>query len=76
MQLSAGLRECQVGQLFDCKYGHHGYVRRWLTFIGLLVLLTSKTLFSASIYGITLSIGAVDSALVLRVAPACRERHL
>ena len=47
MQPSAGLRaERQVGQLFDCKYGRHGYVRRRLAFVGLLVPLTSKTLFS------------------------------
>ena len=71
MQPSAGLRaERQVGQLFDCKYGRHGYVRRRLAFFGLLVPLTSKTLFSASVRGITLSIRAVDSALMLRVAPA------
>ena len=71
MQPSAGLRaERQVGQLFDCKYGRHGYVRRRLAFVGLLVPLTSKTLFSASVRGITLSIRAVDSALMLRVAPA------
>ena len=72
MQPSAGLRaKRQVGQLFDCKYGRHGYVRQrvcicWASHTAL----TSKTLFSASIRGITLSIGAVDSALMLRVAPA------
>ena len=28
IQPSAGLgAECQVGQLFDCKYGRHGYIR-------------------------------------------------
>ena len=71
MQPSVGLRaERQVGQLFDCKYGHHGYVGQRLAFVGLLVPLTSKTLFSATIRGITLSIGAVDSALILRVVPA------
>ena len=71
MQPSAGLRtERQVGQLFDRKYGRHGYVRRRLAFAGLLVPLTSKTLFSASVRGITLSIRTVDSALMLRVAPA------
>ena len=42
-------------------YVHHGNVRRRLAFIGLLVLLTSKT---ASIHDITLSIDAVDSALM------------
>ena len=41
-----------------------------LHFVGLLVLLTSKTLFSISICGITQSIDAVDSALMLQVAPA------
>ena len=71
MQPSTGLRaKCKVGQLFGCKYGCHGYVQRRLAFAGLLVLLTSKTLFSTSIRGITLSIGAVDSALMLRVVPA------
>ena len=39
-----------------------------LAFVGLVVLLTLKTLFSTSIRGITLSISAVDSALMLRVA--------
>ena len=38
--------------------------------LGFLVPLTSKTLFSASVRGITPSIRAVDSALMLRVAPA------
>ena len=71
IQPSVGLRaERQVRQLFDYKYGRHGYVRRRLAFIGLLVLLTLKTLFSASIRGITLSIGAVDSALMLWGVPA------
>ena len=71
MQPSVGLRaERQIGQLFDCKYVRHGYVQRRLAFVGLLVLLTSKTLFSASVRGITLSILAVDSALMLWVAPA------
>ena len=70
IQPSAGLRaERKVGQLFNCKYGHHSYVRRRLAFV-LLIPLTSKTLFRASIRGITLSIGAVDSALMLWVAPA------
>ena len=41
-----------------------------LAFVGLLVPLTSKSLFSTSIRGITLSIGAVDSALMLWIAPA------
>ena len=71
IQPSAGLRaERQVGQLFDCKYGFHGYVQRRLAFVGLLVPLTSKTLISASIRGITLSTDAVDSVLMLRVASA------
>ena len=70
IQPSAGLRaERKVGQLFDCKYGRHGYVQQRLAFV-LFIPLTSKTLFSASVRGITLSIGAVDSALMLRVAPA------
>ena len=70
MQPSAGLyAERQVGQLFDCKYGRHGYVRRRLAFVGLRIPLISKTLFSASVHGITLSIRAVHSALMLRVAP-------
>ena len=71
MQPITGLRaERQVGQLFNCKYGSHGYVRRWLAFVGLLVPLTLKTLFSTSVRGITLSIRAVDTALMLRVVPA------
>ena len=71
IQPSAGLHaEHQVGQLFDCKYSRHGYVRRRLAFVGLLVLLTLKMLLSASICCITLSIGAVDSALTLWVVPA------
>ena len=71
MQPSVGLcAESQVGQLFHCRYGSNGYVRRRLAFVGLLVLLTLKTLLSTSIRGITLSIDAVDSALMLWVAPA------
>ena len=54
----------------SCLYGCHGSIRRRFAFVGLLILLTSKTLFSTSIRGITLSIGAVDSALMLRVVPA------
>ena len=66
IQPRADLRaERQVGQLF---------VIRKLAFVGLLVPLTSKTLFSAFILGINPSIGAVDSALILRVAP--KERLL
>ena len=38
-----------------------------VAFIGLLVLLTSKTLFNASIHGITLFIDAFDGTLMLRV---------
>ena len=48
----------------------HGYIRWRLAFVGLLVPLISKTLFSASLHGITHSIHAVDSALMLRVVPA------
>ena len=71
MQPSAGLcAERQVGQLFGCKYGRHCYVRRRLAFVGLLVLLTSKMLFIASVRGITVSIRAVDSVLMLRVVLA------
>ena len=50
-------------------YVRHGYVRRRLASVGLLVSLTSKTLFNTSIHGIILSIDAVDSALMLWVAP-------
>ena len=63
MQPSTGER--QVRQLFDCRYGHHGYVRQRLAFVGLLILLTSKMLFSASIRG---TIDIVDSMFMLRVA--------
>ena len=68
---STGIRaEHQDGQLFDCKCGRHGYARQRLAFVGLLVPLTSKTLIITSNSGITLSVDAVDSALMLQVAPA------
>ena len=50
-------------------YARHGYIRRRLAFVGLLVLLTVKTLFNISIHGIILSIDAVNSALILKVVP-------
>ena len=53
----------------SCKYVCHGYVRQRLAFVGLFVLLTSKTLVSTSTHGIILSIDAVDSILMLQVAP-------
>ena len=36
--------ERQVGQLFDCKYGRHGYVWRSLTFVELHYCLPLKSL--------------------------------
>ena len=53
----------------------HGYIRWRLAFVGLLVPLISKTLFSASLHGITHSIHAVDSALIA-TGSASKERLL
>ena len=63
--------ERQVGKLFHWikVWPLWLYVWRRLAFVGLLVPLTSKSLFSFSIHGITLSVDAVDSVLMLQVAP-------
>ena len=70
MQPRAGIYdEGQVGQLFGSKY-----VLPWLRTAkdcGLLIVLTSKMLFSASVRGITLS-----SALMLWVAESASREHL
>ena len=66
IQLSVDRRdESKVSELFDCKYDLHVQVRRRLVFVWLLVTFTSKMVFSASILSITISFGALDSAIML-----------
>ena len=51
-------------RLGSCSYVCRSYVRRRLAFVGILVLLISKTLFKL------LTVVSIDSALMLWVVPA------